>query len=164
MSRQADEPLVIVAVKWRDTWAWYRSPRDYWVLDLMKWKKAFLDAGYQVDAEDVSYRFDIPVVNEANADIFLGKMRPYELERETLAGELEPFFREGVVWDDVAALLPDLMVDFDARRLVSLVESPSFDLYVPEGWVGSHDDFFGEVPVEQRFWVREDRDLMDFFR
>ncbi len=164
MQHHPAEPLIIVAVKRSGSWLWHRSIRDYWVLDLVKWKNSFLDSGYRVDLDDYSYRFDIPIADETTADVFLEKMRPYLLNRETLARELEAEIRNGVTWWDVAHLFPVLMVDFDDRRVASLAETPLFDLYVPDGWIGSCDDFFAELPLEERYWVRGGQDLMDLFR
>lgn len=151
-------------MKRKGIWRWYQSIRDYWVLDLVKWKNSFIDSGYRVDPDDYSYRFDIPIVDETTANTFLEKMRLYRLNRETLARELETVIRDGVTWWDVAELFPVLMVDFDDRRVASIAETPCFDLYVPDGWVGTCDNFVADMPLEERYWVRGNQDLMDLSR
>ena len=42
--------LVVVLVKYRNRFRWFRGERELWVLDYRKWAKDFSDAGYDVDS------------------------------------------------------------------------------------------------------------------
>ena len=66
---------MIVATLFKGNLRWFDSDPDYWVLDYSKWGESFKDAGYDVDASDCSDRFDIPVVDEKTAALFLDRMK-----------------------------------------------------------------------------------------
>jgi hypothetical protein len=67
-------------------------------------------------------------------------------------------------WEDVADFCPALMVNFDQRRLLSLFpEMIKFEDYVPYGWYGKYDDFYPEIPQEQRYWIVDGVDYFERF-
>ncbi|MGY8768216.1 MAG: hypothetical protein ACKVH8_07280 [Pirellulales bacterium] len=57
-----DVELVVVVVKYRGEFHWYRSDRDLWVLDWKKWRQDFVDAGSNPPTLEREDRFGIPVV------------------------------------------------------------------------------------------------------
>jgi hypothetical protein len=66
----------------------------------------------------------------------------------------------GNVQLDWEKTLPVLLVDFDARRLVSRFPNPNvrFEDFVPPGWTGEQASFLEAVPAELRYWIVEGRD------
>lgn len=159
-----DEQLITVVVKFRSEWRWYRSERDYWVLDQEKWRRAFIDAGYADPDTGYPERFGIAVVDELTASAFLIKMEPFKVSREELRAELINVLPAANDWWDVAPLFPSLLVDFDERELVSVhAESPMFEEYVPDGWRGHYGDFFARLPDNEKYWIVNGEDVLKKF-
>lgn len=151
---------VIACVRFRGGWGWYVGEKDLWVMDQVKYREAFVGAGYEPGPAGAD-RFDIPVLDEETAERFLAEMGPARVEKAALADELlrrQP----ASSWDEVIDLSPSLFVDFDGRVLKSLYPEPlPFEEYVPAGWRGVYDNFLDEIPPEHRYWVIDGR---DYFR
>jgi hypothetical protein len=150
MSLNDDE--IVVLVKHRNTYRWFVSEPDFWVLDQDSWRRAFVAAGYGDDDPAHTERFGIAVVNESNAADFLKLMEKYTVDVHTLSVAR-------TVDGDVA--YPSLFVDFDRQEInLCNVESPAFEDYLPPGWraeitwpeMASFLDF---VPEDLRYWVTQ---------
>src|SRR5262245_25970040 len=121
---------------------WFRSNRDFWVLDYRKWSQDFLDAGYQLPEEDPSERFGIPVVNEATADRFFAEMRRFEISKGELGEQLAARIAVATSYWDVIDLFPIVYVDFDFRHCCACYpEGTRMERYIPDGWTGEFEDF-----------------------
>lgn len=162
-----EEPI-IVCVKHKGGYRWFRSERDYWVLDQEKWARAFAEAGCDDDGgegNDYSERFGIPVVNAETTDEFLDKMTPFLVSREELTQSVLVASQTAESWFDIAPWLPALFVNFDDECLLSIhSESPAFEDYVPAGWTGAYDDFLDVIPFGERYWIVEGADLSTKFQ
>lgn len=60
---------IVVLVRHQNTYRWFVSERDFWVLDQESWRRAFVEAGYD---DDPSYaeRFGIAVVKRRVCDLY----------------------------------------------------------------------------------------------
>jgi hypothetical protein len=68
-----DELLVIVKNEGR--FYWFVAFKEMWVLDRVKWIDDFVKNGVEINLQDIhKERYDIPVVNEKNAQIFIGNL------------------------------------------------------------------------------------------
>lgn len=140
---------IVVLVKHRNTYHWFVSERDFWVLDHDSWRRGFVEAGYDVDS---SYpdRFGLAVVNDLNAADFLKLMEQYAVRTDALRAAR-------TIDGDVA--YPSLFVDFDEKQIkICCVESPAFEDYLPAGWnaeIGWDAElasFLDVVPKDLRYW------------
>src|ERR1700733_4812976 len=128
---------VIVVVRINGRFRWFKSDRELWVLDLNKWRKDFLDAGFQVPEPDPSERFGIPVVNERTADRFLTEMKQFEINKEDLGKDLAVRFSDAGSWWDVSDLFPIMFVDFDRRHVCALYQNGTrMERYISDVWTG----------------------------
>lgn len=97
---------------------------------------------------------DLPIVDHTTRDAFLSAMTPFRLGPEDLARLVQEVVAPSAAWEDASYAFPALLVDFDARRVVSRYTEPTrFEAYAPEGWCGEWRDFLQEVPAELRYWV-----------
>ena len=63
----------------------------------------------------------------------------------------------------LAGLMPSLIVDFDSKILLSYFPEPaSFESYTPDGWIGKYENFLDEVPVEEKYWIINNKDYFSF--
>lgn len=148
---------IIVIVKHNGKWQWYVTENIWWFLDLVKFKKAFEAKGYPTDYTDYSYRFDIAIVNEKTADLFLSKIADYKVETK----ELSEYF-EIADYDMFYDLIPCMYVDFDEKELFSLFpEYSSYEDFVPDGWKGEYDDFVDKVPEEYCYWMIDGENYLE---
>ena len=161
-----DVELVLVVVKHRNLFRWFKSDREFWVLDLSKWTKDFVDAGYKVPDSDPAARFGIPVVNENTADRFLSELTPFEVSPDDLGKKLVARFPEAQSWWDVNDLFPIFFVDFDGKHGCGFYhEGIRMERYVPEGWTSEFEDFMTKYPEErfplqEKFWIRDGVDML----
>jgi hypothetical protein len=156
--------VLLVLVRCAGQSMWFRSEPEYWVLDYIKWGEAFVAAGYGDDSSDSCSRMGIWVVDQNNAEVFLSKMSQFVVEEALLREEFALIYDDAEDWLDIAEYLPSVFVDFDSMRLWSIhPEPPRFELWVPDGWEGLHEDFFGEVPPENAYWTAEGRSRLDRF-
>lgn len=161
-----DVELVVVVVKYRGAFRWYRSDRELWVLDLHKWQQEFVKAGYETPEVDSSDRFGIDIVNEATIDRFLAEMEEFEIERSKLADALSRRFPAAQSWWDVGKLFPILFVDADKRHVTAFYSSGiPMERYVPDGWTSEFEDFASkasenEFPTSEKFWIQDGVDML----
>jgi len=161
-----DVERVLVVVKYANSFRWFKSNRDDWVLDLGKWTKDFVDAGYKVPESDPVERFGIPVVNENTAASFLEEMKPFEISTDDLGKELAARFPEAQSWWDVSDLFPIFFVDFDCKHACGFYpEGTRMERYVPDGWTGEFEDFMTKFPEDrfprrEKYWVRNGVDML----
>ncbi|MEM7229201.1 MAG: group-specific protein [Planctomycetota bacterium] len=162
-----ESDFVVVVVKHRKSFRWFRSERELWVLDRQKWTQSFIAAGYDVPPDDHSERFGIPIVNSATIDEFLQAMTPFEVEPSVLTAAFEERMESATSWWDAEDLFPVLFVDADRRRVSAFYPPPNLPLeqYVPNGWKGRYEDFATEAkerrfPTRERFWCKDGIDML----
>lgn len=161
-----DAELVVVVVKHRGVFHWYRSDRELWVLDWHKWRKEFADAGYDTPELDSADRFGFEVVNEKTIDRFLSEMQEFEIDKAKLAGALARRFPDAQSWWDVGKLFPIMFVDVDKRHVAAFYSGGTpMERYAPNGWTSEFEDFaskFSEAdfPSSERFWVQHGVDML----
>lgn len=111
---------------------------------------SYLEKGFVIhNPDDFSDRFDIAVVKEDTAEDFLHKIIDFEVGTEDLRKILEQ-----EAYSHISDMLPSLYVDFDGKELTSYYPEPaSYELYVPNGWLGKYEQFLGNVPEDYRYWV-----------
>ncbi|GGE23467.1 hypothetical protein GCM10011571_26970 [Marinithermofilum abyssi] len=145
-------------------WHWYVTEKDWWFLDKVKQKNAFIDLGYgHHDLGDGSERFGIDVLDETTAKEFLQYIEEYRVESKELSKMILKL-KNVNHWDDISDYCPSLLVDFDHQQLYSLFPEPaSFENYVPEGWLGVYKNFLDKVPREQRYWIINGEDYFKPF-
>jgi hypothetical protein len=159
-----EEVIVVVHVHGR--FRWFKSDRDLWVLDLKKWRKDFLDAGFQAPAPDSSERFGIPILNERTVDRFITAMQQFEIDKDDLGKQLAARFSAAKSWWDVCDLFPIMFVDFDRRHICAFYDSGTrMERYFPDGWTGEFEDFATRYPDDlfpqhERFWVQRGIDML----
>jgi hypothetical protein len=162
----SDVETVVVVVRHVDQIRWFRCSRDWWVMDVNKWRNEFIQSGYDVPEFNDTYRFGFKVVNEDNATEFFARLKWYEVAPEALALELAMRYKTARSWWDVSDLFPIMFVDFDMREVGAFYsEGVAMERYVPDGWIGRFIDFATEYPEEvfpasSKFWVKEGVDLL----
>ena len=161
-----DVELVVVVVRKNDSFHWYRSDRELWVLDLNKWHKEFQDAGHATPDVDSSDRFGIDVVNDETIDRFLDAMSEFEISHEKLRAGLARRFPSAESWWDVGKLFPIMFININDRHVTSFYASGiPMERYVPDGWTSEFEDFASksseqDFPVSERFWVQDGVDML----
>lgn len=161
-----DVDLVVVVVRHRGVFRWFRSDRELWILNLPKRKQEFVDAGYELPASDPEARFGIPIVDEHTIDQFLAEMTPFEVDKARLESGLEARFADAKSWWDVGKLFPIMFVNCDKRHVAAFYPNGArMEAYVPDGWTGAFDDFANnaseeDFPIRERFWVQDGVDLL----
>ncbi len=150
---------VIAGVIFRNTFAWYVTDYGYWYLDYTKYDRALLASGYTKPIGDHSFRFNIAVLNEETAEEFLNAIADKRVSATTLSQMMKQRKMTDTL-DDLLAYAPCFLVNFDQRSFASLYpEMIRFDRYVPDGWVGTNEDFRAEVPQAERYWMDNGHDM-----
>lgn len=161
-----DVEIVLVAVRCDGKFRWFRSDREWWVLDTDKWRDEFIRHGHDVPEFDSSYRFGIRVVDHESMDRFFENISKFEVSKQELGLELGARFHDANSWWDVQDLFPIMIVDFDRKRVGAFYyQGIPMERYVPEGWVGEFVDFATEYdeevfPVAEKFWIQTGKDLL----
>lgn len=161
-----DVEEVVVVAKASGEFRWFKSDRDLWVLDLDKWTKDFVDAGYDIPESDPSERFGIPVVNDQTIASFLSAMGQYEVEKLTLGKQLADRFDKAKSWWDVGDLFPIMFLDADRRHVAAFYSSGTpMERYIPDGWTSEFEDFatkYGDedFPQAEKFWIQDGIDML----
>ena len=159
MNINKDDDLLVI-VKKEGIYYWFVSFKEMWILDRIKWIEGFVKSGVEINLQDVhKERYDIPVVNEENAQIFIdGLIKDgYSFDKDDIADEFFSRLSQKTTWWDIYDLMPDLLIDFDNKRLYSeYVESMHYQKYVPDGWQGELVDFCGNgtLPQDEMFWIK----------
>lgn len=157
-----DELLVIVKNEGR--FYWFVAFKEMWVLDRVKWVDDFVKNGVEINLQDIhKERYDIPVVNEENAQIFIDNLIKDGClyDKNDIAEAFYNRLSEKTTWWDIYDLMPDLFIDFESKRLYSeYVESMHYYKYVPDGWFGELVDFCsdGSLPQDEMFWIKNETD------
>lgn len=148
--------IIIVLVKYKKSFRWFVADKEIWFLDLKKLISSYLEKGFEIpNPDDFSDRFNIAVVNEGTAGDFLQKINEFNTRTEELRKMLEQR-----TYSHISDMLPSLYVDFDDKELVSCYPEPaSYELYVPDGWLGRYAQFTGVVPVDYRYWISRGNNL-----
>lgn len=133
-----DELLVIVKNEGR--FYWFVAFKEMWVLDRVRWVDDFVKNGVEINLQDIhKERYDIPVVNEENVQIFIDNLikEGYLYDKDDMSVAFYNRLSEKTTWWDIYDLMPDLFIDFDSKRLYSeYVENMHYHKYVPDGWLG----------------------------
>jgi len=159
-----EEDLVVVVVRRNTRFHWFRSPREPWVLDRLKWKRAFEAAGYSVPDSALLERFGIAVVDDQHLDEFLLKMNCWSVTKEALRDELISRIERATAYWDVADLFPIMFVDADQRRVSAFYcDGPRLELYAPDGWISEFADFLADSTIQrlsdaEKFWIDDGED------
>lgn len=151
---------IIVAVVFRDNWRWYVTEKEYWFLDLVKLEHAYWAKGYQLpDQGSYAYRYHIGILAEHTAESFLNEIREFQVSTAELRDALQNTAgMDADVENPLTEYAPALFVNFDKRFLVSSFPEPaSFEYYVPDGWVGTYDSFLDQVPIDERYWIMNNK-------
>ncbi|EQA6224416.1 hypothetical protein ACTJKR_23575 [Enterobacter sp. 22146] len=157
-----DELLVIVKNEGR--FYWFVAFKEMWVLDRVKWVDDFVKNGVEINLQDIhKERYDIPVVNEENVQIFIDNLikEGYLYDKDDMSVAFYNRLSEKTTWWDIYDLMPDLFIDFDSKRLYSeYVENMHYHKYVPDGWLGKLVDFCsdGTLPQDEIFWIKNETD------
>ena len=147
--------------------SWYVSTRPFWIMDHRKWKKAFEDAGFnlQEDSDKHKGRFGIAVLNQESLPEFLRGMAKYKVDLELLSLAFlaldPPDSSEDLDWTEdldrsgkLEYLFPSLLLDFDRRQLLSIDrEDYPHEKYMAEGWTFRYVNFTSQVPEKDRYWI-----------
>lgn len=71
MNINKDEELLVI-IKNEGRFYWFVAFKEMWVLDRAKWVEDFVRSGMEINLLDIhKERYNIPVVNEENAKIFI---------------------------------------------------------------------------------------------
>ncbi|HVB25370.1 MAG TPA: hypothetical protein VNG51_25755 [Ktedonobacteraceae bacterium] len=151
---------IIVGVLFHNTFVWYVTEREYWVLDRIKNNRAMLESGYaRLISKNYADRFHIAVLDEHTAERFLSAIA----DKRVPASALSQMMLEREASDEDDDLLdfaPCLLVNIDQRQFSSQYPEPiRFERYVPDGWTGAYRSFLSEVPEEERYWIVDGKDL-----
>lgn len=161
-----DVENVVVVVRDEGHIRWFRCDRDWWVMDVNKWRNEFIQNGYDMPEFNDAYRFGFKIVNEKNAAEFLANLKSYEVAPDTLAMELAKRYQTARSWWDVSDLFPVMFVNFDRREVGAFYsQGVAMERYVPDGWTGQFIDFATEYPddvfpTSSKFWVKGGVDLL----
>lgn len=141
---------IIVLVKYKKSYRWFVTDKEIWFLDLKKLISSYLEKGFEIhNPDDFSDRFDIAVVNEDSVEEYLQKISDFEVSNEELRKILVQR-----TYSHISDMLPSLYVDFDDKELTSYYpESASYELYVPNGWLGKYEQFMGHIHDDYHYWV-----------
>jgi hypothetical protein len=157
-------PLDLVAlVHHGGAWTWFVSEREFWILDLGMYRRAYERVGVPPPrAKALEIRGGLDVVDEPQAAEFLRMMNAYRVETNALRVELKRRIPTADSLGDICEWLPAILVDFDSRLLVSYYSEPfSFEKYVPDFWEGRYGKFYDLVPNEQKYWLENGNDLLE---
>lgn len=154
---------LITAIKYKGKFCWYVSNKSFWYLDLRKFTLAMLrvQKATEEDLEDYSERCNIDIVNEHRAEEFIRAMEEYRVETEELRAWIVDNKLETIeeLWD----VVPVILVDFDQKTLwTQYPEMIAFERYVPEGWEGKYEEFWDQVPKNERYWLVGEEDYMNW--
>lgn len=157
-----DELLVIVKNEGR--FYWFVAFKEMWVLDRVKWVDDFVKNGVEINLQDIhKERYDIPVVNEENVQIFIDNLikEGYLYDKDDMSVAFYNRLSEKTTWWDIYDIMPDLFIGFDSKRLYfEYVENMHYHKYVPDGWLGKLVDFCsdGTLPQDEIFWIKNETD------
>lgn len=161
---------VIVGIIFQNMFAWYVTEKDYWYLDFTRYDRALLAAGYEsLVLTDYSERFDIAILDQDKAELFLlhveDRRVPTNALYEMMLVQRQMYEEHGSLnslayYNAILNFIPCFLVDFDQRHFSSLYpEMIRFELYVPDGWIGTYKDFRDEIPEEERYWIADGHDM-----
>ncbi|WP_137225493.1 hypothetical protein [Paenibacillus sp. CFBP13512] len=150
---------IIVLVQYMKSYKWFVTDKEIWFLDFKKLISAYHENGFDIpNPNDFLERFNIPVVNEETAEEFLEKIIDSEVKVEELKNILKQDTHVHML-----DMSPSLYINFDQKELISYYPEPaSYELYVPDGWIGSYKDFIKDVPEIYCYWIIDGNNL--FYR
>ncbi|MCM3225732.1 hypothetical protein [Terribacillus saccharophilus] len=141
---------IIVLTKYKKLFRWFVTEKDIWFLDMRKLVAAYIDNGFEIhNPDDFSDRYNISIVNEDTAEEFLYRISEFEANNEELRKSLLQRTN-----DHISEMTPSLYVDFDEKKLISYYPEPaSYEVYVPDNWVGTYEEFTEQIPRDYRYWI-----------
>ena len=119
MNVNKDDELLVI-VKNEGIFYWFVAFKEMWVLDRVKWVDDFVKNGVEINLQDIhKERYNIPVVNEENAQIFIDNLIKDGClyDKDDIAEAFYNRLSEKTTWWDIYDLMPDLFIDFDKNRL-----------------------------------------------
>lgn len=151
---------IVVGVLFQTVFSWYISEKEYWYLDYTKYNRALLAAGHTgLTSEDYEERCHIAILDENTAKNFLACIRDKHVPTNMLS-QMMLVRRTRNEHDDLLDFSPCLLVNFDQRQLSSQYpEMIRFEKYVPDGWISSYRNFLLEIPVAERYWIVDGKNL-----
>jgi hypothetical protein len=161
-----DTDKIVALLRYRSQFHWYRSEREIWVLDWIKWQQDYLDAGHETPVLDVSDRFGIPVVDENTIHDFFIAVEEYRVGKTALSDALARRMPRANSWWDVGKLFPVVFVDSDRRHVSAFYnDGIRLERYVPDGWTSLFEDFASNsaeivLPFSERFWIQNGVDML----
>ncbi|MEG5539842.1 hypothetical protein UXP19_03125 [Enterobacter hormaechei] len=120
MNINKDDELLVI-VKYEGRFYWFVAFKEMWVLDRVKWVEDFVKSGVEINLQNThKERYDIPVVNEENAQIFIEGLinDGYSYDKDDIAEEFYKRLSQKTIWWDIYELMPDLFIDFDNKRYI----------------------------------------------
>ncbi|MET5877884.1 hypothetical protein AAG927_012595 [Enterobacter hormaechei] len=96
MNINKDDELLVI-VKYEGRFYWFVAFKEMWVLDRVKWVEDFVKSGVEINLQNThKERYDIPVVNEENAQIFIDGLinDGYSYDKDDIAEEFYKGFRK----------------------------------------------------------------------
>lgn len=163
---QIEEDKIVTIILHEDKIRWFISYNDYWILDRYKWKKDFIDNGYDLNnyGEVGDDRFNIAILDKENCEEFIKYLQQEgsEVTQQELANEFFSRIEITKNWWDFSELLPLLFVDFDNQIFYQegLSESIDYKRYLPDSWKFHKDKHFENIPESLKFWVKDGIDYL----
>ncbi len=120
MNINKDDELLVI-VKYEGRFYWFVAFKEMWGFDRVKWVEDFVKSGVEINLQDIhKERYDIPVVNEGNAQIFIDDLIKdgYSYEKDDIAEEFYNRLSQKTTWWDIYELMPDLFIDFDNKNYI----------------------------------------------
>ena len=141
----------IVYVVFNGVGRWYISDKEIWYLDYNKWIGAYQKAGYEINKEHLdTRRRHLLCLDEETAICFIQQIEADRCSSKDLS---DLFFVNNGRRD----FKPSLYVDFDRKELYSMYTEPaSYEDYVPTNWNAQYQDFLELIPMNQRYWEKQD--------
>jgi len=151
----------IVMVKVDDRYSFYICDEpDVWVTDNAGYAQAFIDAGYDLSyVPDDHERSDTGILTKTNITKFLDKISSQKLEVSFL-NELIVSQLPTDNWYDIAALIPQVIYDFDTNKYCSYHEQHIFDKFIPSCWT-SDNNLLDNISNELKYWVVNGENLFE---
>lgn len=151
--------LIIVGVTYNNNFKWYVTDKEIWYLDYNKLDHAY---GANYNLQEPEERRNLRVLDGNNVQDFLDNVKQYECSTEELRLGVKAKRKVIEDADDILDFSPSLYVNFDKKFLISLFPEPaSFEDYVPKGWRGEYGDFTKDIPVQDIFWMENNKNLLD---
>ena len=151
---------IIAGVIYKRHFEWYVAPKNLWKMDYKKlysiWKLLYTKSGkglVQLEKDIGTYeefcskRWGIEVLDSTSASYFLAHLFKCRYSADELR-----LLRMVSHDDKKSDYTPSLFIDFDNNKMCSQFPKPeNFENFVPNGWIGSYEDFSSFIPDDKRY-------------